>query len=338
MNILARRLPIGGRRVDAVALVTEVCEIAGERDYVGRLRRMLARNGIVQAVAARDNEALFAWLVDGFVYQGVSDQAARTYLARWGNVGFREIGAALVEAEGLCPKLQSFASFRRCGYLKLTGGCNNPDGFGTCPLPRHRLRKGALNQAAYSLYLFIRDRAAGDLVGHIDQVLEASDRPGHPDRAAFMRKALVGELLKIAGVASKVISMMFADLLLAADRKRERWIAAGSTMIAVDTLVHNFLARTGIHHRYDIDHKFGAACYGPRGCEGVIDDLARKIDAQSFNPAFPTYFPRFVQHALWMFCAQGAHDLCNGVRIDDDARCKQQRCPVFQRCGRVALR
>ena len=144
MNIPARRLPIGGRRVDALELVTDACEIAAERDYVGRLRRMLARNGIVHAVAARDNEALFAWLVDGFVYQGVSDQAARNYLARWGNVGFRDIEAALArdiklvkffpaEAAGGLAFLEAVAAPYRDVSFMPTGGitpANLPDYLG----------------------------------------------------------------------------------------------------------------------------------------------------------------------------------------------------------------
>jgi hypothetical protein len=32
-------------------------------------------------------------------------------------------------------------------------------------------------------------------------------------------------------------------------------------MIAIDTLVHNFLHRTGILHRFGADHAYGSACY-----------------------------------------------------------------------------
>jgi hypothetical protein len=35
--------------------------------------------------------------------------------------------------------------------------CSQPRHFGGCPLPLHPLRKGGLNQAAYSLFLFLRD-------------------------------------------------------------------------------------------------------------------------------------------------------------------------------------
>jgi hypothetical protein len=31
-------------------------------------------------------------------------------------------------------------------------------------------------------------------------------------------------------------------------------------MIAIDTLVHNWLHRTGILHRFEADHAYGMAC------------------------------------------------------------------------------
>jgi hypothetical protein len=39
------------------------------------------------------------------------------------------------------------------------------------------LRNGRLNQTAYCLYLFIRDIADGDLIGWIDQRLQAANDP-----------------------------------------------------------------------------------------------------------------------------------------------------------------
>jgi hypothetical protein len=46
--------------------------------------------------------------------------------------------------------------------------CAEPEHIDCCPLPSHDLRNGHLNQAAYSLFLFIRDIADGDLIGWID--------------------------------------------------------------------------------------------------------------------------------------------------------------------------
>ena len=43
--------------------------------------------------------------------------------------------------------------------------CAEPAYLPQCPLPKHWLRNGGLNQTAFFLYLFIRDVADGDLVG-----------------------------------------------------------------------------------------------------------------------------------------------------------------------------
>jgi hypothetical protein len=64
--------------------------------------------------------------------------------------------------------------------------CAEPHHISRCPLPTHDLRNGHLNQAAYSLYLFIRDLADGDLIGWIDQRLQAANNPAGPDRVARM--------------------------------------------------------------------------------------------------------------------------------------------------------
>jgi hypothetical protein len=78
------------------------------------------------------------------------------------------------------------------------------------------LRNGRLNQTAYSLYLFVRDIAHGDLVGWIDRRLQAADRPSGPDRPARMRAALVDPLREVYGVSDKVLMMALSQLLLGA--------------------------------------------------------------------------------------------------------------------------
>jgi hypothetical protein len=75
-------------------------------------------------------------------------------------------------------------------------------------------------------------------------------------------------------------------------------------MIAVDTLVHNFLHRTGILRRFRADHAYGLACYRPGGCAEIIEAVAHQIDARQFDRRFPRAFPRFVQHAIWRYCSQ----------------------------------
>ena len=92
--------------------------------------------------------------------------------------------------------------------------CAEPDHIDACPLPTHRLRNGRLNQLAYSLYLFIRDIADGDLVGWIDHQLAAADDPSAPDRIARMTEAVVGPLRHVYAVADKVLMMALSCILL----------------------------------------------------------------------------------------------------------------------------
>src|SRR5512132_914357 len=135
-----------------------------------------------------------------------------------------------------------------------------------------------------------------------------------------------------------MLNMTLASVLLGSDRKRASWIETGATMIAIDRLVHNFFGRTGIHHRFEIRHRYGSACYGPNGCEGILERLAREIDARQFTPSVPSYLPRFVQSSIWRFCSEAELAICNGQRIDDRERCSQRNCPAFEICGRIALR
>jgi hypothetical protein len=206
------------------------------------------------------------------------------------------------------------------------------------PLPRHDLRNGRLNQTAYSLFLFIRDLAGGDIVGWIDERLASVDPVPASDRPARLRQALLEPLSHIYGVSNKVLALALAELLLAGDAKRPAWIEAGAVMIAVDTLVHNSLHRTGILRELHAEHAYGPGCYAPGGCAAITERIAGKIDARRFNPAFPENFPRFVQRAIWRFCAEAGLNRCNGNHIDDRAPCEQTECPVWRLCDRVPLK
>jgi hypothetical protein len=206
-----------------------------------------------------------------------------------------------------------------------------------CPLPRLPLRNGHLNQMAYSLFLFIRDVADGDLVGWIDAQLSSVNSKS-VDRIATQRQAIIGPLRNVYGVSDKVLAMTLADLLLSADQQRPQWAEVGATMVAVDTLVHNFLHRTGILRRLGAEHAYGERCYRAGGCADILARLAADIDARQFNQTFPKSFPRFVQSAVWRYCAQGGLDICNGNRIDDDAACYNRHCQLFRHCDRVTLR
>lgn len=318
--------------------VTRPALLLASPDYLHEIATQLRAEGIQDAVARHDTAALFDWLITMVSLQGISDSAALAFDAAHGGIRHSEIAVALA-SEPSCPRLRCYWTFEGCGYRKGTGACAEPAHRPRCPLPGHPLRKGNLNVAAYSLFLFVRDVCDGDFVGWMDGRLAGADPGlGGPDRGSRMRAALLAPLCEIAGIGPKLWSMMLADLLLAGDPARERWIVTGAGLIAVDTLVHNFLHRTGILRRFGAEHPYGPACYGPNGCTTVIQGLAARIDARALRPAFPAIFPRFVQHVLWRFCAADELDICNGNRIDDCLGCKQVYCPARPSCDRLRIK
>jgi hypothetical protein len=320
----------------AVRIVHATCCLAGSASYLGDLRADLREHGVIRAVRDHDTPALFDWLMEILSFQGISDAVALGYIAEHGSVCWADIAEALARSPS-CPKLGGYWRFYDCRYHKGSGRCSEPSHIGGCPLPRHPLRNGRLNQMAYSLFLFMRDVADNDFVGWIDSQLAAVE-PKSPDRLLALREAVIGPLRNVYGVADKVLAMALSCLLLGAGKERPLWVEVGATFVAVDTLVHNFLHRTGILSRFRADHPYGDRCYQPGGCAGILGLLAANIDARQFNPAFPATFPRFVQSAIWGYCAENGLDVCNGNRIDDDTRCDNRHCQLFRRCDRVALR
>jgi hypothetical protein len=153
-----------------------------------------------------------------------------------------------------------------------------------------------------------------------------------------MAAALVEPLREIYGVSDKALTMALACILLGAPKRKRLWPEVGGGMIVIDSLVHNFLYRTGILRRFKAGHAYGVACYRPDGCADIIAAVAARIDARQFNPAFPQPFPRFVQHAIWRYCSQTGLDMCNGNQIDDSRRCANLNCRVRLMCDRTALR
>jgi hypothetical protein len=179
--------------------------------------------------------------------------------------------------------------------------------------------------------------ADGDLIGWIDHQLAAADDPSSPDRISRMIEAVVSPLRQVYAVADKVLMMALSSILITGGRARPRWLEAGTAMIAVDTLVHNFLHRTGILRRFGADHPYGPACYRAGRCADIIRVVTDQIDAQAFNRGFPQPFPRFVQHAVWRYCAQNGLNVCNGNRINDRGRCTNIYCQLYSICDRIVL-
>jgi hypothetical protein len=273
--------------------------------------------------------------VNGFSYQGISDQVARGYIRKHGSVTWSDI-AKSIDGHPACPLLQTYWHFQGCRYDKGSFSCSEPDHIGTCPLPRHRLRNGRLNQTAYSFFLFVRDVAKNDLIGWIDQRLKiaASAPVSISDFAADREQRLIGPLRNVYGVSDKLLTMTLSELLLGASDGRPHWFETGKGMIAVDTLVHNFLHRTGIVNDCGTQHGYGVACYATGGCAEIIRAVALQIDARLFNAQNPKVFPRFIQHGIWRFCAADGLDICNGNRIDDQKACQNRYCQMFSKCGR----
>jgi hypothetical protein len=125
-------------------------------------RASFQEHGLVQAVRGRDDDAIFQWLADAISYQGVSDRVARTYIEEHGAISAEDIRVGLTQS-CVCPKLTSYWHFQGCGYRKVARTCSQPQSLPACPLPRHELRNGNLNQAAYHLFLFMRD-VAGEIL------------------------------------------------------------------------------------------------------------------------------------------------------------------------------
>jgi len=319
----------------ATRLIHRVCCLAGEPDLINEIRTDNA--AIRSAIKERGTPALFDWLMATLSYQGISDRVAHDYMEQHGRITWHEIERHLASHPS-CPKLQSYWQFHGCRYHKTGQTCAEPDNIAHCPLPTHNLRNGRLNQTAYSLYLFIRDIADNDLVGWIDRQLQAATDPPGADRSARMRASLIEPLREVYGLSDKVLTMALSCILLGAPKKMSIWIEVGGSMIAIDTLVHNFLDRTGILHRSKATHAYGLACYRPGGCADIIQAVAEQIDARQFNPSFPSVFPRFVQHAIWRYCSLSGLDVCNGNRVDDSHRCENKDCRVRLMCDRVPLR
>jgi hypothetical protein len=321
----------------AVRLIHAVCGLAGSAALIDDIRADLRADKVQAAIRNRDTAVVFDWLMAALSYQGISDQAAYEYMEQHGRAAWHDIDQKLGQGVS-CPKLKSYWHFHSCRYNKGSRTCAEPEHISRCPLPSHELRNGHLNQAGYSLFLFIRDLADGDLIGWIDAQLAAANSPPGPDRLTRMAAALIEPMREMYGVSDKVLAMALSSLLLGAPEKMVLWTEVGGSMIAIDTLVHNFLHRTGILQRFKAKHQYGLACYRLGGCSDIIQTVDERIDTRQFNPTFPQTFPRFVQYAIWRYCSQSGLDICNGNRINDAKRCSNMDCRVRLMCDRVVLR
>jgi hypothetical protein len=106
----------------------------------------------------------------------------------------------------------------------------------------------------------------------------------------------------------------------------------------IDTLVHNWMHRIGILRALRAEHAYGPACYRPGRCASIIEQVSARMDARQFNPSFPATFPRYIQKAIWHFCARLGQNVCNGNQIDDTKPCPKADCLLGATCHRIPLR
>jgi hypothetical protein len=250
---------------------------------------------------------LYQYLLEAFLLSGGGDQSNQGYYAKQKRKPtFNRVRQAVKAAH--CPKLATFENFKGCGYRKTARKCNEPAFLRSCPLPRFDMKRGPLNQMAFSLYFFLRDVAGGDFYRYATEHFGQS-QPSDRDISTLL-DGFIGKVTAIANVGPKLAHMALSCLFLTAypgwDYRR-----VGAHMIAVDSLVHNFLYRTGILDNYQLDHAYGPRCHGQTGCLGVIHDLATRIDCREFNPTLPASFPRFIQYHIWAYCGQAGENICN---------------------------
>lgn len=320
----------------AVNLVTTICALAGSPTYLSDLRASARRDRLIRAVRDHDTPAIFDWFVSAASFQGISDNVAAAYMEKNGRASWQESRAAEIQHPS-CPKLRSYWHFSGCRYLKNSATCAEPDHIDACPLPQAPLRNGNLNQLSYSLYLFLRDVAENDLVAWMDRQLKASAEGQSIVDPGKLGQALIEPLRHIHGISDKILNMVLSEFLLGAGRGKPFWIETGAAMLAVDTLVHAFMARTGILRRANADHPYGPQCYASGGCADLIGVIDANIDSRQFNPKFTKSFPRFVQKSIWHYCAMQGMNVCNGNKINDAARCDNTVCRLFASCDRHSL-
>jgi hypothetical protein len=318
-------------------MIRTVCAVAGSTSFLDEIDAEAREAGLDQAISQGQTPPVFNWLLTTFSFQGISDRVAREYMEKHGTASWAAMEVSL-KASPSCRKLDSYWGYAGCRYDKGSGTCAEPDHIDGCPVPQPRLRNGRLNQTAYSLFLFVRDIAGSDLVGWIDSQLEAAVGASRTDLEAARQEALLGPLRNVYGVSDKVLTMALSTLLIGARAHHPLWSETGKAMIAVDTLVHNFLHRAGILESCGTPHGYGAACYSAGGCAEIIRAVSGRIDARTYNPKFPPAFPRFVQHAIWRFCAADGLNLCNANRIDDRKPCQVSYCYLHQKCDRKPLK
>lgn len=174
------------------------------------------------------------------------------------------------------------------------------------------MKRGNLNQMVFSLFLFLRDVGYNDFYNFIRREFQEKDQKKVGDQD----KAFLAQFGQVYHVGPKLIDMGFSHLFFT---RIPGWDyqEIGAEMVANDTLVDNFLARTGTLDEYKRPHKYGLACHTQKGFVGVIEEIAQEIDCRKYNPNYPAYFLRLVQLYIRAYCSMNGENICNGNKCKE---------------------
>ena len=280
------------------------------------------------ALESGDDDACFRLLVTVAMFQRLRDAFVMRILLSISAGDALELTdsaqlAALMKRSG-CPNLRS--------NERLLAACNlrkDAEGRGTCDfdsscechLKRHTellKRYGHFGKMPTSAALAIREGGGGLKALH-DAVWASTKCP--EERAV----ALITELCKVWRISDK-LSAMYLSLLCApnlglltppwSDGVDWTWF------VVVDRNVDLFLSMVG----YD-----GPGTYAAR--RAFVRALAREVDLSAIDPEWPSFHPRLVQQAMYLFMSAsnrgGSTKDCS--RLDRCATCAEalrQLCPV----------
>lgn len=329
-------------RAEAVRMVRAICRLTVGPGYLDQIADEWGHSGFRAELARAEVTLLYEALMTAFSMQGISDAIALGYIDRHGNPSRGQLQAALERSRCACPKLKGFAAYQGCRYRKTGPSCARPQHLRLCPVRKLPLRKGLLNVQAHSLHFFLRDVCGDDIAGFIDTTIirareTAEEVAGQDTDGAWVpdvRKGLLAAFTRVDGVSFKLANMVLADILLGGRPEDPDWRQLGAAMRAVDVLVHKFLDRAGLLTLYGRAHNYGPRCYGDTGCDGVLHELALAMHPQEIDPAYPAYFPRLLELAIWRFCAEPDHGLCRSQAVGKGPLCRQRSdCPVASSCA-----
>ncbi len=263
---------------------------------------------VVTGKPGRRMAKLYKCLVESFIMVGGSDQSNQGYYDRQKvKPSYHRIKKAVQQAT--CPKLATFEAYQDCGYRKTAKTCSNPDLITTCPVPQLDMKKGVLNQMAFSLFFFLRDVCRGDFYRFVKDQFGDGALP--EEELGERIQGFIDQVSRIHNVGPKLVDMVFSHIFFT---QAPGWDyqAIGVRMVAIDTLVHNFMAKTGTLDYYGKPHKYGPKCHSQDGCVGVIEEIAGDLDCRKYHPSYPAYFPRLIQVYIWAYCAMNGENICNG--------------------------